>query len=206
MGARRRDTSPSVPKPARTGCGMGPTPRWKQCGKRSPKTTASSCRSSAFASCGKWRPLFHPVAGDQLCRSRAIWKPARPRRSTTLIKSAPKGTALTREYIRAAEAPDREGRAGPAEGRAPPPSRGPADGVAKRLARQLETGKRRSASSGTPKLCRSVGKEPEPFSPPLAPEDEPASLRRRRPGAGYSSAADRHADSTPSRPHQAGDR
>ena len=100
-----------------------------------------------------------------------------PEALDALIKSAPDGTALTRAVIRQPKHPTEKAEQDAAEGRTPSPSRGPAHGFAKscrQLERKTQLERERESASSVRELCRSIGKEPEPFSPPLAPEGEPS--------------------------------
>ena len=89
-----------------------------------------------------------------------------------LINSAPAGTALTRHYIRRLKHPTEkvEHDQQKAERRHQIEDQRTA---LQKLCRQLEREKEEREQRYTV-LCRSVGKEPEPFSPPLSSEDEPS--------------------------------
>jgi hypothetical protein len=87
------------------------------------------------------------------------------------IKAAPNGTPMTREYIRRLKHPaekveqDRQR----AERRHQiKDQRTALQNVCRQLEREKEEREQRYTD-----LCRSVGKEPEPFSPPPSPETEP---------------------------------
>ena len=95
-----------------------------------------------------------------------------------LVKAAPAGTAFTRDYIRQQKCPtERTERSSQKEER----HRQEADhqkalqGLCRQLERekeQLEEEKQEREARYT-ELCRSVGKAPEPFSTPPAPEEKP---------------------------------
>ncbi|MGA8653412.1 MAG: hypothetical protein WB677_22855 [Xanthobacteraceae bacterium] len=88
-----------------------------------------------------------------------------------LINSAPNGTTLTRDYIRGRKHP-----AAKAEHDQHKVERRQQTADQRRalqnICRQLERATEEREQQYTA-LCRSVGKEPEPFSPPLSPENEP---------------------------------
>ena len=90
-----------------------------------------------------------------------------PEALDAFINSAPNGTALTRAYIRRQKHPDRESRAGPAEGRTPPPKGGSADGFAKHLQADSRQGatrvKRRRANGSTSTSAAASAKSPNRF-------------------------------------------
>jgi hypothetical protein len=94
-----------------------------------------------------------------------------PEALDAFIGSAPNGTPLTREYIRQlkdpAEKADQDQQK--AERRRQIEDQRTA---LQNLCRQLEHEKEEREQRYMA-LCRSVDKEPEPFSPPLSPEDEP---------------------------------
>jgi hypothetical protein len=88
-----------------------------------------------------------------------------------IIDKAPKGTALTREYIRRhkhpAEGAEQEQQKVERR-RQVEDQRTALLHICKQLQRENGEHEQRYAE-----LCRSVGKEPELFSPPLSPKDEP---------------------------------
>ena len=88
-----------------------------------------------------------------------------------LIKRAPKGTALTRAYIRRLKYPDEkieQDNQADERRHQREDQRTALQNVCRQLERENEQREERYID-----LCRSVGKEPEPFSPPLSPEEEP---------------------------------
>ncbi|MFZ2082376.1 MAG: hypothetical protein WAV38_38130 [Xanthobacteraceae bacterium] len=88
-----------------------------------------------------------------------------------LIKAAPPGTALTREYIRQHKHPDKKAEQGQQKaerGRQSEEQRLALLKVCKQLERERDVRDQQYAD-----LCRSMGKEPEPVAAPLAPEGEP---------------------------------
>ncbi len=89
-----------------------------------------------------------------------------------LINSAPKGTVLTREYIRCSKHPDEKTQKDEqnAERRRQAEDHQKAlQDVCRQLEQQNEQLLQRNAD-----LCRTNGEEPEPFSPPLAPDVQPS--------------------------------
>ena len=102
-----------------------------------------------------------------------------PEALDAFINTAPKGTALTREYIRQLKHPAEKAERDQQKAerrRQSEDQRTALQNVCKHLEGNGTISRR---STRTP--CRSVGKDPEPVAPPLAPEDEPFSNRRRRP-------------------------
>ncbi len=88
-----------------------------------------------------------------------------------LINSAPNGATLTRNYIRGRKHPTEKVEEDPqkAERRQQKDDQRTAlQNICRQLEREKEEREQRYMD-----LCRSVGKEPEPFSPPLSPENEP---------------------------------
>jgi len=88
------------------------------------------------------------------------------------IKSAPKGATLTRNYIRGLKHPAKKAEQDQqkAERRHQiEDQRTALQNLCRQLERATEEREQRYIA-----LCRSVDKEPEPFSPPLSPEDEPS--------------------------------
>jgi hypothetical protein len=88
------------------------------------------------------------------------------------VKTAPKGTALTREYVRQSKNP--AARAEQAQQvderrRQDKDHKQALQSICKQLEREKEQAEQRYTE-----LCRSVGKDPEPLSPPIVPEDEPS--------------------------------
>ena len=88
------------------------------------------------------------------------------------IKAAPNGTPMTREYIRRLKDP--AGKAERDRQRAErrhqiKDQRTALQNVCRQLGREKEEREQRYTD-----LCRSIGKEPEPFSPPPSPETEPS--------------------------------
>ena len=88
-----------------------------------------------------------------------------------LINSAPNGANLTRAYIRGRKHPTEKVEEDPqkAERRQQKDDQRTAlQNICRQLEREREEREQRYMD-----LCRSVGKAPEPFSPPLSPENEP---------------------------------
>ncbi len=95
-----------------------------------------------------------------------------PKALDALIKGAPNGTHLTREYIRLQKYPAEKAEQDQqkVERRHQiEDQRTALQNVCRQLEREKEEREQRYTA-----LCRSVGKEPEPFSPPLSPADEPS--------------------------------
>jgi hypothetical protein len=95
-----------------------------------------------------------------------------PEALDALIKGAPNGTALTREYIRRLKHPDEKAE----QDQQADERRRQVDDHRKALqnvCRQLEQENEQLRLRYTD-VCRTNGKEPEPFSPPLVPEDDPS--------------------------------
>ena len=86
-----------------------------------------------------------------------------------LVKAAPKGTPLTREYIRQLKHPAEQDEKKYERGRKARDQQQAMQDIYKKLERKNEQLEQRYTE-----LCRSAGKEPEQFSPPLAPSDEPS--------------------------------
>jgi hypothetical protein len=89
-----------------------------------------------------------------------------------LVQAAPAGTALTRDYIRQQKYPTAKAEQDhqKAERRHQiEDQRTALQNVCRQLEREKEEREQRYTD-----LCRSIGKEPEPFSPPLSPEAEPS--------------------------------
>jgi hypothetical protein len=88
------------------------------------------------------------------------------------IKSAPTGTALTRNYIRRLTHPDENTEQDQRKAerqRQKEEQRTAWQNVCKKLERERDDREQRYNA-----LCSSIGKKPESFSPPLAPEGEPS--------------------------------
>jgi ribosome-binding protein aMBF1 (putative translation factor) len=95
-----------------------------------------------------------------------------PEALDAFITSAPKGTPLTRECIRRLKHPAE--KAGQDQQKAERRHQTEDQQTALlNLCRQLEREREQREQRYTD-LCRSMGKEPEPFSPPLSPEVEPS--------------------------------
>jgi hypothetical protein len=96
-----------------------------------------------------------------------------------LIKAAPKGAVLTREAIRQLKHPAEEAEQAQQtderrhQGK---DQRNLLQGLCRRLEREKEQleQEKEAREQRYMELCRSVGKVPEPFSPPLVPADEPS--------------------------------
>ena len=101
-----------------------------------------------------------------------------PEALDAFINSAPNGTTAHPQVHSAAEAPGQEGRAGPAEGRTPPPARGTTAGVAKGL-QAARTRKGASAISSTPTSAAAWAKSPSRFAA-VGARGRAASDRRRQ--------------------------
>lgn len=89
-----------------------------------------------------------------------------------IIKVVAAGTALTRDYIRRLKHPAEQAEEDQQKAerrRQREEQRVALQNVCKQLERERDVREQQYAD-----LCRSVGKEPEPVSPPLAPEDEPS--------------------------------
>ena len=88
------------------------------------------------------------------------------------INSASKGTPLTRAYIRRLKYPAEKAEQDQQKAerhRQVEDQRAAMQNVCRQLERENEQLRLRYTD-----LCRTTGKEPEPFSPPLSPEEEPA--------------------------------
>lgn len=88
------------------------------------------------------------------------------------IKSAPEGTALTREYIRRLKYPDEKAEQDRQEDERHhqvEDHRAALQNLCRQLEREVEQREQRYTD-----LCRSIGKEPEPFPPPLSQKEEPS--------------------------------
>ena len=95
-----------------------------------------------------------------------------PEALDALINSAPNGTTLTRTYIRRLKHPTEKAEQDQqkVERRHQiEDQRTALQNICRQLERATEEREQRYIA-----LCRSVGKEPEPFSPPLSPENEPS--------------------------------
>lgn len=95
-----------------------------------------------------------------------------PEALDAFINSAPNGTHMTREYIRRLKHPAE--KAGQDQQKVErrrqiEDQRKALQNLCRQLEREKEEREQRYMA-----VCHSVGKEPEPFSPPLAPEDEPS--------------------------------
>ena len=98
-----------------------------------------------------------------------------------LINSAPNGATLTRAYIRGRKHPTEKAEQDQQKAerrRQIEDQRTALQNICRQQERKAEKEEREQRYMA---LCRSVGKEPEPFSPPLSPENEPPLYRRRRP-------------------------
>jgi hypothetical protein len=96
----------------------------------------------------------------------------RPEELDALISSVPKGTPLTREYIRRLKNPAEEAERDQQKAerrRQIKDQRAALQNVCRQLEREKEEREQRYTD-----LCRSIGREPEPFSPPPSPEAEPS--------------------------------
>ncbi len=94
-----------------------------------------------------------------------------PEALETLIKDAPNGTPLTREYIRRLKVPadkKKQDQQKAERQRQTEEKRTALQNVCRQLERERDEREHRYTA-----LCREVGKKPEPFSPPLSPKDEP---------------------------------
>jgi hypothetical protein len=94
-----------------------------------------------------------------------------PEKLDAFIDSAPNGTPLTRAHIRHLKNPTQQAKQDQQKSerrRQVKDHRTALVNRCKRLEREKEEREQRYVD-----LCRSAGKEPEPFSPPLSPEDEP---------------------------------
>ena len=88
-----------------------------------------------------------------------------------MFKSAPTGIALTREYIRQQKRPTekaKQDRQKAERRRQIEDHRKSLQGLCRQLEQKVEQSEERYTN-----LCRSIDREPEPFSPPLSPEEEP---------------------------------
>ena len=89
-----------------------------------------------------------------------------------LVQAAPAGTVLTRDYIRLQKHPDRKAKQDQRNAerqRQKEEQRTALQNVCRQLERERDDREQRYTA-----LCREMGKEPEPLSPPLSPEDEPS--------------------------------
>jgi hypothetical protein len=115
---------------------------------------------------------FPPGRGRPGVSLEAHLEAGTPEALEAFINSAPAGTALTRDYIRQQKCPREEAEQDQQKAerrRQVEDQRTALQNLCRQLERETEEREQRYAD-----LCRSVGKEPEPFSPPLATEDEPS--------------------------------
>ena len=95
-----------------------------------------------------------------------------PEALDAIIESAPIGTSLTVSYIRQLKHPTEEAEENQQKAerrRQKDDQRTALQNICRQLEREKEEREQRYTA-----LCRSVGQEPEPFSPPLSPENEPS--------------------------------